>query len=438
MNKIIQKLATFLLTYLFFLNFNLHAQAPQKFSFQAVIRNAGGALISNSNIGIKISILQGSATGTVQFEETHAATTNTNGLVTIAIGEGTNVSGSFASINWANGPFFIKSEADPTGGTNYTITGTSQMMSVPYALFSADTKSLNQAYNSGGAGTGRTITANNGAVKIEGNDGLVITGNYNTGNDIEISGSGTRMFFNPKKSAFRAGTVNETQWNNVNLGNFSFATGVNTIASGTASFASGSNTNASGIVSMATGFDVSSPSACEVAVGLYGTTYTTNGQNTIITTDRVFSIGNGTSTSNRSNALTVLKNGNSGFGLDNPSEKIDVNGNLKISGKIINEAWQTPTLINGWVNFGSPFETSGFYKDKEGVVHLKGVIKNGVTFPAFQLPEGYRPSKQKIFTAIYNDTIGRLDVDEYGSVFPPLNAPPNSYISLEGVSFRVD
>lgn len=111
------------------------AQAPQKLSYQSVIRNAANNLVINQSVGIQISILQGSATGTVVFAETHNTTSNANGLVSIEIGGGTVVSGSFSGIDWANGPYFIKTETDPAGGTNYTITGTTQLLSVPYAMY---------------------------------------------------------------------------------------------------------------------------------------------------------------------------------------------------------------------------------------------------------------------------------------------------------------
>jgi len=109
---------------------------PQKISYQAVIRDVNSKLITSHAIGMRISILQTSSSGTSVYTETQSTTTNINGLVTIDVGTGTVVSGSFASINWANGPYFIKTETDPTGGTNYTaIVGTSQLVSVPYALY---------------------------------------------------------------------------------------------------------------------------------------------------------------------------------------------------------------------------------------------------------------------------------------------------------------
>lgn len=116
---------------------SIFAQAPQKMNYQAVIRNASNNLVVNQTVGLQVSILQGSASGTAVYAETHIVPTNINGLVSIEVGGGTVVLGSINTINWANGPFFIKTETDPTGGSNYSITGTSQLLSVPYALYSA-------------------------------------------------------------------------------------------------------------------------------------------------------------------------------------------------------------------------------------------------------------------------------------------------------------
>jgi hypothetical protein len=122
---------------------SIAAQSPQKMSYQAVIRNASGVLQANQAVGMRISILQGSETGTPVYVETQSKTTNANGLVTLEIGSGTIVSGTFSGIDWSNGTYFIKTETDPTGGTNYTITGTSQILSVPYALYSKIAKTAN-------------------------------------------------------------------------------------------------------------------------------------------------------------------------------------------------------------------------------------------------------------------------------------------------------
>lgn len=112
------------------------AQSPNKMSYQAVIRNTSNSLVTNSTVGMRISILQTTPSGTAVYVETQSPTTNANGLVSIEIGGGTLVSGNFATIDWENGPYFVKTETDPTGGSNYTISGTSQLLSVPYALYS--------------------------------------------------------------------------------------------------------------------------------------------------------------------------------------------------------------------------------------------------------------------------------------------------------------
>jgi hypothetical protein len=121
---------------------NVFAQAPNIMSYQAVIRNTSNALVTSSAVGMRISILQTSPSGTAVYVETQTPTTNANGLASIEIGGGTVVSGNFSTIDWANGPYFIKTETDPTGGTNYTITGTSQLLSVPYALHAKTAESV--------------------------------------------------------------------------------------------------------------------------------------------------------------------------------------------------------------------------------------------------------------------------------------------------------
>ena len=127
-----EKLYTFIIASL--LSMSTFAQSPDMMSYQAIVRDAADNLIVSSSVGMKISILQGSTSGTIVYSETQTPTSNQNGLVSIEIGAGTIVLGNFSAISWGNGPFFIKTETDPTGGANYTITGTSQLLSVPYAF----------------------------------------------------------------------------------------------------------------------------------------------------------------------------------------------------------------------------------------------------------------------------------------------------------------
>lgn len=112
------------------------AQIPQSMSYQAVIRNSSNVLVQNSNIGVRVSILQGGATGTVVYQETQTVGTNVNGLMTMEIGQGTPLVGLFSNIPWSSGQCFLQTEIDPNGGTNYSIITTTQLLSVPYAFYS--------------------------------------------------------------------------------------------------------------------------------------------------------------------------------------------------------------------------------------------------------------------------------------------------------------
>ncbi len=120
----------------------LQAESPEKISYQAIIRNTKGELIVNRTIGVKISILQETASGTVVYVETHLPQSNENGLVNIEVGGGTPVTGKFDDIEWAKGPYFIKTEMDTEGGKAYSIVAVSQLLSVPYALYAKTTGSI--------------------------------------------------------------------------------------------------------------------------------------------------------------------------------------------------------------------------------------------------------------------------------------------------------
>jgi len=115
------------------------AQPPQAFKYQAVVRDNNGDIIQNQNVSLRISIHDGYSTGTVIYQEIHSAITNQFGLVSVDVGTGTPVTGYFSSIDWANGSKYLETELDPAGGSNYTSMGTTQLLSVPYALYSGNT-----------------------------------------------------------------------------------------------------------------------------------------------------------------------------------------------------------------------------------------------------------------------------------------------------------
>ena len=110
------------------------AQTPEKMSYQAIVRDASNTLLVDKLVGIQVSILQNSETGSEVYVETHSVVTNMNGLVALEIGTGVT-SYDFSSIDWTNGPYFVKVETDPNGADNYSISGVSQLMSVPFALY---------------------------------------------------------------------------------------------------------------------------------------------------------------------------------------------------------------------------------------------------------------------------------------------------------------
>ena len=118
---------------------------PQAISYQAVVQRSSGTPISNRDISLRLSILAGSATGPVSYEETQSAGTDGIGVVAVNIGSGTAVSGSFSGINWSAGTYFLKTEIDTNGGTNYATVGTVQFFSVPYSLYSAKAAQSNTA-----------------------------------------------------------------------------------------------------------------------------------------------------------------------------------------------------------------------------------------------------------------------------------------------------
>ncbi len=149
---------------------------PAKFNYQGVARNATGGPLASQNLGVRISIIDGSPAGTNVYTETHAAVTNAYGLYVLAIGNGTPVSGDINTIDWGNGDKFMKVEIDPAGGTAYADMGTTQLLSVPYATYAKNAGSAKLAlpYSD-------TLTHLSSLLKLENNgDGAAIEGYSNS------------------------------------------------------------------------------------------------------------------------------------------------------------------------------------------------------------------------------------------------------------------
>ena len=141
------------------------AQAPQAFNYQGVARDLSGNPILNQSIGLQIAILKGSATGTEVYKENHNTTTTDLGLFSLQIGTGTSVNGVFEDIDWGSDRHFMQVELDENGGSNFQIIGTSELLSVPYAIYAENGSKWNE--NSLGLNTLRQVYLN-----TEGRSGL--------------------------------------------------------------------------------------------------------------------------------------------------------------------------------------------------------------------------------------------------------------------------
>lgn len=197
-----------LLLLILFMSLVSYSQTPQFFKYQAVVRDAAGLLAVNRIVSIRTSILAGSATGSSVYSETQTLSTNDYGVVSLNIGNGTLVSGSFSTINWSLGNYFVKNELDITGGSSYVFMGTSQLVSVPYALYSEksgnsisdhDTSATNEIQLLSISGDSLHITSGNsvylsGAVDLDASQTNELQ-NLNLQNDTLSISSGNYVVF---------------------------------------------------------------------------------------------------------------------------------------------------------------------------------------------------------------------------------------------------
>ena len=158
-----------------------YSQSPEKFTYQSIIKNSSGYLLKNQDVGLRISVLFNSSNGIPVYSEEHSVESNNNGLVTLIIGDGVS-SDVFADIDWGNGEYFLKVEVDPEGGVNYVMNQTSQLLSVPYALYAGNAKvNLSVIGQSYVTVSGSQITVNKieASKDIDGLSDVSISGDYN-------------------------------------------------------------------------------------------------------------------------------------------------------------------------------------------------------------------------------------------------------------------
>ena len=153
------------------LTIQTYAQSPDSFNYQAVIRDGAGEILSEQTVGVQMTILQGGATGSIVFRETFNQATNAFGLLNLKIGTGSAVSGDFATIDWSNGPFFVETSLDISGGTSYQVLGASQLLSVPFALYAKNSGSSLPGPQGEDGVDGRTVLSGFGVPLSEGEDG---------------------------------------------------------------------------------------------------------------------------------------------------------------------------------------------------------------------------------------------------------------------------
>ncbi len=145
----------------------MKAQAPQSIKYQGVARNSAGAVIATSPLTVQLTIHNVTSNGAVIYKETHAVTTNSFGLYNVSIGAGTIISGTFSTINWGVGSKFIEQEID--FGSGLVNMGTSQFLSVPYALYAENAGTSGPAGPTGATGPAGPI----GSVGATGTAGSV-------------------------------------------------------------------------------------------------------------------------------------------------------------------------------------------------------------------------------------------------------------------------
>ncbi len=422
------------------------AQAPQQFSFQGVARGADGKIVANQEIGYSLNLREGNAGGTIVYTREGSTTTNGSGIFNITVG--TSASPIPSTLEWGTKSFFLQVGIDVDGAINgYTFTdiGTTQLLSVPYSLYS------------------------NEAGKWRNNEPILQSGNLAQGASLPTVGFGPKLIWHPKKAAFRAGYAYTNDWEEGGIGSYSFAAGngpkatgiasvsighssqalaenaialgynaianaansvalgentsasgfhavsigqgtiaggdnsvsmgLSTTASGDNSLAMGTSTTATQIGSIAIGNNAYAPGIGAISMGQYTTASASYSfalgrfnQNGDVpngsATDRLFQIGNGTGINQRSNALTILRNGNVGIGNNVilPEYKLDVDGIIRLkyttgyTAVLFNNAANNPSTAIGNQSdntigfFFKQNDTWRFKVSSNGEAHLDGAM----------------------------------------------------------------
>ncbi|WP_046744389.1 hypothetical protein [Kordia zhangzhouensis] len=271
-------------------------------NYKALISDNTGSPLTNQVVTLQFTILKGNMAATEVYKETHSATTDTNGIVIVNIGEGTLLAGSYQTINWGNDVYFLKTEIDSGSGLNDF--GTTEFKTVPYALY-AETAGVSSPFSES---TPNLISAANTNADF-------IVGSTSTEDQNDIN-SDSRMFYDKTKVAFRAGTVDGTQWDDSNRGLYSFAGGRNNTADGISSTAFGENNQVSGYGATSLGRQNVANGSNSLVAGFGNISSNMINAQTVlgkwneVDTDALLIVGNGADNITRKNILSVKSDGN--------------------------------------------------------------------------------------------------------------------------------
>jgi len=293
----------FLLLVIFYTG-NLFSQT-RGINYKAVITDNSGVPLANQSITIQFTILEGNMAINEVYKESHTTTTNANGIVIVNIGEGVNISGDFQTINWGFDTHFVKTEIDT--GSGFIDFGTTEFKTVPYALH-AETVSATGNVNAFSESAANLITTTNTNA-----DFVVGSPSMEDQNNVNLD---SRMFFDKSKVAFRAGSVDGSQWNNSNRGLYSFGAGRNNTANGVAATVFGTNNQVAGSSSMALGSQNTVNGSNSLVAGFGNISSNQINAQTVlgkwneVETDALFIIGNGAGDLTRKNVFSIKSDGN--------------------------------------------------------------------------------------------------------------------------------
>jgi hypothetical protein len=280
----------------------IHHAQTRGINYKALISNNTGAPLANQNVTVQFTILEGDMMTTEVYKESHTTTTDDNGIIIVNIGEGSSISGSFTTISWGMDTHFIKTEID--SGSGFVDFGTTEFKTVPYALY-AESAGVSSPFSE--SAPNRITAANTNA--------NFVVGSASTEDQNSVNFD-SRMFYDKSKVAFRAGSVDGTQWDNVNRGLYSFAGGRNNTADGISTTVFGENNQASGYGATVLGRQNTANGSNSLVAGFGNISSNQINAQTVLgkwneeETDALLIIGNGADDITRKNVLSVKSDGN--------------------------------------------------------------------------------------------------------------------------------